>query len=325
MKLDKFVLAIAITILLAYYFPQLSSDNVYISLNEISSIGIAFIFFFYGLKLSPEKIKLGLRNWKLHVLIQTATFVIFPVIVLVFYPLLQNEHQKTLWLSIFFLAVLPSTVSSSVVMVSMAKGNIPAAIFNASISGIIGIFLTPLWMGLFLQQQQNDFDFSEIYFKLIVQIILPVIFGLLLQRKLGEFATKYSKQLSMFDKSVILLIVYKSFAESFESGIFTNLQGLDLAIIFMAVIVLFSGIYGIIYLISSFFSFHREDRITALFCGSKKSLVHGTVFSKVLFSNAAFAGLMLLPLMIFHAIQLLIVSIIAGRFAREKDQPKRVG
>ncbi|WPP49863.1 bile acid:sodium symporter family protein [Catalinimonas niigatensis] len=325
MKLDKFVLAIAIAVILAYYFPQLSADNAYVTLNEVSSVGIALIFFFYGLKLSPEKIKAGLKNWKLHIVIQSSTFLIFPLIVLIFYPFLQNEQQRIIWLSVFFLAVLPSTVSSSVVMVSMAKGNIPAAIFNASISGIIGIFVTPLWMGLFLHQQQNNFNFSEIYFQLIVQIIIPVILGILLQPKLGKLATRFSKELSMFDKSIILLIVYKSFAESFETGIFSGIKWIDLVILFMLVLVLFFMVYAIVYTISSLFSFSREDKITALFCGSKKSLVHGTVFSKVLFSNLAFAGLMLLPLMLFHAFQLLIVSIIAGRFAREQNQPKKVG
>lgn len=323
MKLDKFVLAIAAVVVMAYYFPQLSADHAFISLDTISTYGIALIFFFYGLKLSPEKVRSGLKNWKLHIVIQTATFLIFPLVVLIFYPMVQNEQQRIIWLSVFFLAVLPSTVSASVVMVSMAKGNIPAAIFNASISGIIGIFLTPLWMGLFLQQQQNEFDFSDIYFKLFVQILVPVICGLLLQGKLGQFATRYSKELSMFDKSIILLIVYKSFAESFETGVFDNIKGMDLALIFVVVLVLFFLIYGIIYLVSSFLSFSHEDRITALFCGSKKSLVHGTVFSKVLFGNLAYAGLMLLPLMLFHAIQLLVVSIIAGRFAHAKKISKK--
>ncbi len=140
------------------------------------------------------------------------------------YPFIQNEEQEILWLAFFFIAVLPSTVSSSVVMVSMARGNIPAAIFNASISGIIGIVVTPLWMGLFIQKTQTDFDFSSIYTKLIVQIILPVVLGLLLQRHLGVYAQKYTRQLTLFDKSIILLIIYKSFATSFEDNIFNTVS-----------------------------------------------------------------------------------------------------
>ncbi len=321
MKPDKFVGAIASAIILAYFFPQLSAENAYFSLDKISSVGIALIFFFYGLKLSPNKIRAGLGNWRLHLLIQSSTFIIFPLLVMLAYPFLQNEQQRILWLSVFFLAAIPSTVSSSVVMVSIAKGNIPAAIFNASISGMIGILVTPLWMGLFLQQQQNEFDYSQIYGQLIVQIIIPVVLGILLQRKLGRFAVKYSSELSIFDKSIILLIVYKSFAESFESDIFSDIAWIDMALLIVIVLVLFFSMYGLIYLMANGLTFRREDKITALFCGSKKSLVHGTIFSKIIFNNLAFAGLMLLPLMLFHAFQLLIVSIIAERFTGLPDEP----
>src|SRR5690606_17016658 len=227
-KLDKFVIAIIVVIGIAYFFPQWGTEESPVPLDTISTIGISFIFFFYGLKLSPDKLKAGLKNWKLHVLVQVSTFLIFPLLVLVFQPFLQTEEQNTMWLGFFFLAALPSTVSSSVVMVSMAKGNIPAAIFNASISGIIGIAITPLWMGLFVNQAQTDFDFTEIYTKLIVQIILPVVLGIMLQRFFGAFAQKHSAKLTLFDKTIILLIIYKSFAESFEEHIFSSVSILDL-------------------------------------------------------------------------------------------------
>ena len=317
MKLDKFVLALFIAVAVAWFFPQFGSAQSGIPLNAICTAGIALIFFFYGVKLSPEKIKSGLKNWKLHIVIQSATFIICPLLVLIAHPFLQTEQQEMIWLSVFFLAALPSTVSSSVVMVAMAKGNLPAAIFNASISGLIGIVLTPLWMGLFMQQQ-GDIDFLQIYFRLMVEIILPVIAGIAVQRVIGHWAARYGKQLAIFDKSVIVLIVYKSFAESFYDGTFSGMQWKDLLMICVIAVVLFFALYGIIYLISMLLAFNREDRITALFCGSKKSLVHGTVFSKVLFSNASFAGFMLLPLMIFHAFQLFIVSYIAGRFGKKE-------
>src|SRR5690606_3771464 len=126
-KIDKFVLSIIGIIIIAYFFPQWGTRESKIPIDIISAIGISLIFFFYGLKLSPDKLKAGLKNWKLHALIQATTFLIFPLLVLIFRPFLQNEEQETIWLAFFFLAALPSTVSSSVVMVSIAKGNIPAA------------------------------------------------------------------------------------------------------------------------------------------------------------------------------------------------------
>lgn len=317
-KIDKFVLFIIIVIITAYFFPEWGVNESEIPINTISAVGISLIFFFYGLKLSPTQLKAGLKNWKLHLLVQGATFLMFPLLVLLFRPLIETEEQNTIWLAFFFLAALPSTVSSSVVMVSMAKGNIPAAIFNASISGIIGIAITPLWMGLFVNDAQTDFDFTAIYLKLIGQIILPVVLGLLLQRFLGAFAKKHSSKLTLFDKSIILLIIYKSFSESFEGGVFSSVSLLDLLMLFAGVLGLFFVAFYLTGAIAKQMTFNREDQITAQFCGTKKSLVHGTVFSKILFGNLTSVGIILLPLMLFHATQILIISIISTRLAKRK-------
>lgn len=313
MKIDKFVLAIIAIVIISYLFPQWGSENSNIPLDTIGSIGISLIFFFYGLKLSPAKITNGLKNWKLHLLVQLSTFLLFPLIVLIFYPFIQSEKSELVWLSFLFLAALPSTVSSSVVMVSIAKGNIPAAIFNASISGLIGIAVTPLWMGLFLKHSSSDFDLSKIYVKLLTEILVPIIFGLLLQRFFGKYTEKYNRYLTLFDKSVILLIIYKSFAKSFEKKVFNTVGIIDFIIVTIAVLTLFFLVYYLVGFISGKLGFSKEDQITAQFCGTKKSLVHGTVFSKVLFPTTFPVGIVLLPLMLFHALQIFIISIIATR------------
>lgn len=323
-KIDRFVLSIIITIVVAYFFPQWGSKKSPIPLDTIGEIGVSLIFFFYGLKLSPEKIKSGLKNYKLHVVIQLSTFLLFPILVLSAYGLskiaaLPIAEQQTLWLALLFLAALPSTVSSSVVMVSIAKGNIPAAIFNASISGLIGIVITPLWMGVLLQNASAaGFDLTDIYLKLLLGILLPVVLGLLLQSWGGKYAKEYNEYLTLFDKSVILLIIYKSFSESFEQHIFQTVHWTDLAVISGAVLGLFYGVYFLIGKITNLLNFSIEDRITAQFCGTKKSLVHGTVFSKILFAGWPSVGIILLPLMLFHAFQLLIISAIAAKLGKRE-------
>ncbi len=316
MKLDRFVLALLAFVFFAWLFPQPASGQSGAVLSHISTLGISLIFFFYGLRLSPGKIRLGVKNWKLHILVQSTTFLLFPLIILLLFPFIQNEQQEILWLGIFFMAAVPSTVSSSVVMVSIGKGNIPAAIFNASISGIIGIIVTPLWMGLFLQQTQAGFDFTDIYLRLILGIILPVIIGIILQRSWQPFALKHDKRLSIFDKAVILLIVYKSFANSFNDSLFESIDIIDLVGLSFIVIALFFLMYSIVYGLSLILKFNREDKITALFCGSQKSLVHGTVFSNVLFAGFHAAGLILIPLMLFHSLQIFVISILAARYGK---------
>lgn len=307
-------------VLFAYLFPQLGSTSSSIPLDSIASIGVSLIFFFYGLKLSPEKIKTGLKNWKLHLLVQGCTFLVFPIIILCFHPLLQAEYDRTIWLAFLFLAALPSTVSSSVVMVSIAKGNIPAAIFNASISGLIGIIVTPLWLGLFLNTTTSSYNLGDIYTKLILEVVVPVILGLFLHRFWGNLAQKHNSYLTLFDKSIILLIIYKSFAHSFEENVFSGIDIFAILIIAVAVAVLFYLVYFLTGFLSDKLGFSTEDKITAQFCGTKKSLVHGTVFAKILFPNPSAMGIVLLPIMLFHAFQIFIISFIASHAANRKEE-----
>ena len=306
-------------ILLAWVVPGLGITEEWYSLDSLSDIGISLIFFFYGLKLSPRQVMQGLNNYKLHFLIQFSTFILFPIIVISALPFINTEEGHMLWLAVFFLAALPSTVSSSVVMVSMAKGNVPGSIFNASISGLIGIIATPLWMGVFMGGDSQGFDFVDSLVSLMIKILLPVILGLMLHKYLGKMAVNNSKLLAWFDKSVILAIVYKSFSESFESGLLDSIGIVDLVILFLVVIALFVLVYQIINRLSRQFKFNREDRITAIFNGSKKSLVHGTVMSKVLFGNMASQGIFIIPIMIYHALQLIVISFIAQKMSKEVD------
>ena len=317
LKGNGFIIGLIIMITLAWFFPQIGLYDGFANLNQITNIGITLIFFFYGLKLSPTQMKEGLSNYRLHILVQLATFVLFPLIVLVFKPFIHTSEQQMIWLSIFFLAILPSTVSSSVVMVVLAKGNVPGAIFNASISGLIGIVVTPLWMGLFWEINDNGLNFSSIIIDLLLQILLPVIIGLWLHRYFGAVVKKHLKALSTFDKTVILLIVYKSFSQSFSGNLFTSMSIGNIILISVASIGLFGLVYLLIHLFSTLLHFNREDKITALFCGSKKSLIHGSVFAKVMFQNSQSQGLLLIPIMIYHSLQLIIISFIANRMRKD--------
>ncbi len=314
---DGFLLALVSSVILAYFW---SAPGVYdgaISLNNIGNYGISAIFFFYGLRLSPAKLWAGLSNWRLHIIVQLATFVLFPIIALAVMLGAGGSASSLLWLGFFFLASLPSTVSSSVVMVSIAKGNMPAAIFNASISAIIGVFITPLWMGIFLTTS-GGIDLGHVILSLVLQVLVPVALGMLLNRKLGWISDKYKKTLRIFDQTIIVIIIYCSFCESFANNMFKGFTALNITLLGVAMVAFFFLVYGIIYLICTSLRFNREDKITTLFCGSKKSLVHGTVMSKVLFSQLASVGIILLPLMLYHALQLMVVSVIARAMARKK-------
>lgn len=316
---DGFIAGIILMIILAWLIPGIGSESSLIQLKYLIKYGIALLFFFYGLRLSPERLVSDLKNWRLHVLIQTITFLVFPILILIFRPFLKGTDNEVLWLAVFFLAALPSTVSSSVVMVSIAEGNIPSAIFNASVSGIIGILITPLWMGIFLEKQSEAFAFTDVLMDLVKQILIPVIVGLLLHRFWGEWATRNKKYLSLFDKSVILCIVYRSFSDSFTNGIFHGISWTELILLSGSVIALFFIIFNLTRTVTGWMKFSREDRITVIFCGSKKSLVHGSVMASVLFAGSSAGGIVLVPVMIYHAFQLFYISVVARRYSKGKQ------
>jgi solute carrier family 10 (sodium/bile acid cotransporter), member 7 len=314
---DGFLLGLLGAIVIAYFLPGPGIHEGFISLSKIANIGVSLIFFFYGLRLTPQKLKVGLSNWKLHVVIHVSTFVLFPLLILLGMWLFSDKNNQLLWLSIFFLSTLPSTVSSAVVMVSIAKGNVPAAIFNASISSLIGVFVTPLWMGIFLASGAGNYDLGSVIGKLVIQVLVPVVLGLLLNRYWGWFAEKHRKMLRYFDQTIIIMIVYTSFSESFAHHMFESYSIPGILLLGLSMVALFLFMYTIIHLISKLFRFNREDRITALFCGSKKSLMQGSVMAKVLFPNSTATGVVLLSVMMYHALQLIMASIIAQSMAKK--------
>lgn len=316
--IDGFIIALFMAIALAYVWPQGGTGKGIFSLSQLANHGVSIIFFFYGLKLDTHSLRQDLKNWKLHLLLQTSTFILFPLIILPLRPLFLDETWKLLWLGMYFVASLPSTVSSSVVMVSIAEGNIPAAIFNASLSSLLGIIITPVWMAMVTTPVAGSLPLDDIFLKLVLQVLVPVILGMVLHSRAGAWANRYKKQLRYFDQTVILIIVYTAFCDSFEKKLFTTLGWGDITLLSLLMTGLFFTVYFLVNMVSDWLTFSREDKITASFCGSKKSLVHGTVMSQVLFPKSLPTGILLLPLMIYHASQLIIVSVMARKMAKQK-------
>lgn len=309
MKFNGFIGGLILAVLTAYLFPK---GLELLPLDTLITIGVALIFFFYGLKLLPSQFSAGIKNHRLHWLVQLATFLIFPLLVLLFFPFFHQGEAVLYWKAFFFLSVVPSTVSSSVILVSLAKGNIPAAIFNASLSGIIGVAITPFWLGLVMDSSAS-IGFWEVLWKLICQIILPLAIGFLLQRHVSEIVHSYGKHMDFFNKFVIALIVYASFSASFLGGVFAGLNPGFLGLLLFLVLLLFLIMYFGIGFISKKLGFSKEDQITAKYCGAEKSLVHGSVMAKVIFGNSPAIGFFLLPLMVYHFTQLLLISWFAGK------------
>lgn len=318
--LDSFSLLMVGMVILAWRFPEAASPESPIDLRLIGNIGVVFIFFFYGLKLDPAKLLAQLGHWRMHLLIQSTTFIIFPLIILSCRALFYTPDYDLLWVGAFYLSAVPSTVSSSVVMVSIAGGNVPAAIFNASVSSLLGIFITPVWMNVLVNSNRlSADDLTSVILDLCLQVLLPVLAGIMLHSKLGHLATRYRNQLKYVDQSIILLIVFRAFCDSFLNKMFDGYSIMELLSLGGLMLLLFFLLLAVMQLIATRLNFNREDRITVIFCGSKKSLIQGVVMGQILFPDAAAFAIVLLPLMLYHALQLFVGSILAQQMGRARN------
>ena len=317
--INGFLLGLFAAIFLGWLFPYAGSSESPMPWKPIINSGIGLVFFLYGVKLNPIQLMSGLKNWKLHVLIQLSTFVLIPLLVLAVVPLI-GWIDKDFQLGITYLSVLPSTVSASVVMVSIAHGNIPGAIFNASISSLLGVVITPVWMGILADASAIEMDFLPTLGELSVKVLLPVILGIMAHRWLFPKIEKHLSALKYVDQTVIMIIVFTSFAQSFSQDIFSPYKSSVLLEIGATMLGLFFLVWFVIEILCRLLRFSWEDRVTALFCGSKKSLVQGVVIGKVIFPDPAILGLVLLPVMLYHIQQLIAGSIIASSMARKKKE-----
>jgi sodium/bile acid cotransporter 7 len=314
--LDWFLLALLGVVALAYWQPGLGSKASPVPWHLITTVGVALVFFFYGLKLNVAKLREGMRNWRLPLVVQFATFALFPVLALLVRPLFGTTGGELLWQSIFFLCALPSTVSTSVVMVSIAGGNLPAAIFNASLSSLLGIVLTPLLTSLFLHTGTGGGQLWGLAAQLLWQVVVPVGAGILLNSRFGAAVDRHKAGLRYFDQLTILLIVFTAFCDSFAEGIFRRYEPADIAKLSVGMMGLYLLVFGLIWGLGRLLNFSKADNIVAVFCGSKKSLVHGSVMASLLFP-ASITGLVLLPLMLYHALQIILASSMAQYLGRQ--------
>ncbi len=313
--LDGFMIGLLAAVALACMIPDVLRTGGMIHLDDFTTYGVALVFLLYGLTLSPQKMREGVVNWRLHLLVQSASFLIFPLLGFLLVALIGPHIDSALALGFLYLCALPSTVSSSVAMTSIARGNVAGAIFNASLSSLLGVFITPLWINAYLHAHGGSMDLGPVILKIVLLVLLPIALGQALRPALARWIEAHLALAKFLDRTTILAIVANSFADSVSEGVWSA-HGMSTVLLIAAVsIALFWFMFLIVGALCGILRFDRGDRIAAIFCGSKKSLASGVPMAKIMFGATPALGLIIAPIMLFHLLQLIMVSVIARRYA----------
>ncbi|MGV6871855.1 bile acid:sodium symporter family protein [Pseudochelatococcus sp. B33] len=313
LRLDPYLVLLLATIGLAAFAPVRGGSAV--AFGYVVEAAIALLFFLYGAKLSSRAVVEGLTHWRLQGLVFAATYVLFPVLGLAVAFLARGVVSPDLLTGLIFLSVLPSTVQSSIAFTSIARGNVAAALTSASLSNMSGVFVTPALVALLLGGNGGGIDAASIV-DIAMQILLPFILGQFSRPLIGQWLSKHAAVTSRVDRGVIILVVYAAFSEGMVEGIWSRVELYDLFWVGVVCAVLLALVLTLTALAGRLQGFNREDRIAILFCGSKKSLATGIPMAGILFAGQSVA-LIVLPLMIFHQLQLFACAVIAQRYAAE--------
>ena len=314
---DHFTTALVGTVVLASVLPASGAMG---GVLEVATTGVvSLLFFLHGAKLSRQAILAGLGHWRLHLCIFAATFALFPLLGWALRPVLQPLVTPEMYLGVLFLCTLPATVQSAIAFTAMARGNMPAAVCSASASTLMGIVVTPVLVGLLLGRSGDGGSLWGAISRISLQLLLPFIVGHLLRPVIGGFIQRHARRVKLVDQGSILLVVYSAFSAAVVSGLWQQTPLPALAGLLVLCSVLLALVLAITTWAARGLGFSKEDEITLVFCGSKKSLLSGVPMAKVLFASST-VGAIVLPLMIFHQLQLMVCAVLAQRYARRPEQ-----
>ena len=312
---DNFTLALVATVTLASLWPASGATAHFF--ERVTTVAIGLLFFLHGAKLSREAVLGGIMHWRLHLLVFGATFVMFPLLGLALKPVLTPLVTPELYTGVLFLCVLPATVQSAIAFTSMARGNMPAAICSASASTMLGVFITPLLVNLIVVPHGAAGASFDAIGRILLQLMVPFIAGHLLRPWIGGWIKRRASVLTLVDRGSILLVVYTAFSAAVIEGLWKQVPMSALAGLLLVCAVLLALALCVTTWASRALGFDKADEITIVFCGSKKSLASGIPMAKVLFASHA-VGAIVLPLMLFHQMQMMVCAVLAQRYARRR-------
>ena len=318
-----FLLGLAAAVLLAWRFPDPGAGGGALHSQVLTRLGVVLIFFIQGLSRSPATLRLGLMQWRLHLFVQAFIFLVMPLLTLAMISMGGALLTDELRLGLILLAVLPTTIATSVVYTAMASGNVGGAVFNSTFANMAGIFITPLWIGVWRQAGGEEMlPLGKLFLDISLLLLAPMLVGQAVRPLMRRWADRHSKAMSTVSSLIILFIVHAAFCNSWKQNIWSA-QGSEAALAAAAgATLLFLVAMGLSLAGTRLLGFSREDSIAAWFCAPQKTLAAGAPLANLIFAGHPGLGLILLPLMFYHPLQLLAGGLLIN-WIRRKQRPLR--
>jgi sodium/bile acid cotransporter 7 len=321
-RVDWFLWAIFGAVGLAALAPGVGRTGGPIHAEVITKYGVMAAFFVYGLTLAFAALKGGALNWRLHLAVQAVTFILFPALAWALLQVAGARLSPPLALGFVYLCALPSTISSAVALTAVARGNVAGAVFNATLSSLLCVVLTPLWLHALGGFAGAAGDLGKSILDIARLLVLPMAIGQLCRPWLAGWAARHRAQLALVDRLLILFLIYATFCDSFAGGVWAGHGWTLLGGVALGSAVLFAIASAATAALGRGLKLNRADRLALMFCGTQKSLAQGATMSRVLLAGHPAAGLVLLPIMIYHALQLIVGGVLAPHWARMAAEEK---
>lgn len=281
--------------------------------KQAAYYAVALLFFVYGAKLKTEAVVAGIANWRLQLTILGLTYVVFPLLALGLVFLGGSLITPQLALGLLYIGILPSTVQSSIAFTALARGNVAASVCAASVSNLLGVIVTPVLATLILHAGDGGLNGAAVI-NIAIQIVLPFALGQLCRPLIGDWINRHRLISLTVDRGSILLIVYSAFSAGMVAGVWTQIEASQLVSLIVLVGILLAMVLGITLGLGRLSGFTSQDNKSMVFCGSTKSLASGVPIANILFVGGPLS-LIILPLMLYHQIQLIVCAIIAQAMA----------
>lgn len=316
-----FALTLPFAVGLAWVLPDLGSADGPLKSAISTKLGVVLIFLTQGLTLPSTALRQGLSRWKLHLLIQVFTFLIFPALGIALDRLVGGWLPPDLRLGFLYLAVLPSTITSSVILTSIAGGNTVGALFNAVLSSLLGVFATPFWVAWLMKTSGRQQPLGPVIAEIVTLLLVPLVVGQLLRPRCADWADRHKKRLGNLSSGIVLFIVYAAFCNSVKQRLWTQ-HGLEVLLPAAAgIVVLFGAAVLLTEVLARALGLQRPDLIAARCCAPQKTLASGVPMAKIIFGAHPGLGLILLPVLLYHPLQLLVCGALASHWGRQRPGP----